>query len=164
MTNTDQPCSPSFSPLKQIPGSTSLATRTHLEPWRELRGESSLCGSPCISGESKFGITRGNGGSFRLYTGITTAKWESKYQSTLSSLSLTLPSRLLAAVLIKEASWPSKRDTPFAKLAAKLSFLRSTWTFSYNWMSRNLFEVFLAQKSVAAKLPGKCLVVAFLSY
>lgn len=74
MTNTDQPYSPSSSPLKRIPGSTSLATRTHLGPWRELRGESSLCGSPCISGESKFGITRGNGGSFHLYTGITTVK------------------------------------------------------------------------------------------
>lgn len=96
MTNKDQPYSPSFSPLKQIPGSTSPATRTHLEPWRELRGESSLCGSPCISGESEFGITRGNGASFHLYTGITTVKWESSFQFTSLSL-LSLLSRLPVA-------------------------------------------------------------------
>lgn len=152
-TNKDQPYSPSFSPLKQIPGSTSLATRTHLEPWRELRGESSLCGSPCISGESKFGITRGNGASFHLYTGITTVKWESNYQFISSSSPVDITIKVACcAVMIKEASWPSKRDTPFAKLADKLSFLRSAWTFSYKWMSRNLFSVFLEQIGADAKL------------
>lgn len=142
MTNNDQPCSPSFSPLKQIPGSTSLAIRTHLEPWRELRGESSLCGSPCISGESKFGITRGNGGSSLSYTGITTAKWGSKYHLTLSSFISTLKVAC-RAVLIKEST---KRDAPFARLATKLSFLRSTWAFLYKRMKRNLFFIFRTKK------------------
>lgn len=137
MTNNDQPCSPSFSHLKQIPGSTSLGIRTHLEPWRELRGESSLCGSPCISGESRFGITRGNGGSSHLYTGITTVKWGSKYHWTLNIVIIIITVKVARGpVLIKEST---KRDTPFAKLATNLSFLRSTWAFSYKRMSRNPF-------------------------
>lgn len=128
MTNNNQPCSPSFSPLKQIPGSTSLVIRTHLEPWRELRGECSLCGSPCISGESKFGITRGSGGSFHLYIGITTVKWESKYLSVDIIVIITLITTVkvaCSAVLIKESSWSSKRDTLFAKLPSNQTIVPS---------------------------------------
>lgn len=73
-----QPCLPSFSPLKQTLGSICLAIGTRLEPWRELRGEFSLCGSRFISGERKLDITRGTGESSLLYTGIMIAKWANR--------------------------------------------------------------------------------------
>lgn len=113
-----QPCLPSSSPLKQTLGSIYLAIGTRLEPWRELRGESSLCGSRCISGGKKLDITRGNGESSLLYTGIMIAKWANK----CLNVGFHVFMYGLLTLLIKEST---KRDTHLHQLAGNRCCLRS---------------------------------------
>lgn len=79
MTNDDmQPSLVSCCHFIRILGLTRVATKMLMEPWLVSLLALSSCGFLCTFGVRRLGMYRGTGGYCRLYTGMTTGKWENR--------------------------------------------------------------------------------------